>query len=77
MDQSVITEHDCNVLGGLFQIIVNDLKVCHQAAFLMHQLSAVFRTLTLLVSPGRRVNMGRLPAKGEQVSESIKVIIYL
>lgn len=30
MEQSVITEHDCNVLGGLFQIIVNDLKVCHQ-----------------------------------------------
>lgn len=26
MEQSVITEHDCNVLGGLFQIIVNDLK---------------------------------------------------
>lgn len=30
MEQSVITEHDCNVLGGLFQIIVNDLKVCHR-----------------------------------------------
>ncbi|KAI2797098.1 MTSS1-like protein [Blomia tropicalis] len=27
MDQSVITEHDCNVLGGLFQIIISDLKV--------------------------------------------------
>lgn len=26
MDQSVITEHDCNVLGGLFQIIISDLK---------------------------------------------------
>ena len=29
MEQSTITEHDCNVLGGLFQIIINDLKVCH------------------------------------------------
>ncbi|KAH7642328.1 mtss1-like protein [Dermatophagoides farinae] len=26
MEQSTITEHDCNVLGGLFQIIINDLK---------------------------------------------------